>query len=444
MTGSEAIAYLETFANYERNTAPTYTSANYNLERVRLLCRRLGSPAESFASVHVAGTKGKGSIAAMLDSILRQTGRRVGLFTSPHLHHFHERIRVEGVCIGDSELSAAVAEVGRAASWVHATYPELGRLTTFELTTAVAFVHFARCGIELAVIETGLGGRLDATNVVTPLVTVLSSISRDHVEWLGATIDLIAREKAGIIKPGVPTVSAPQPPEALAEIRAASSERDAPLTVMGLDVRWQERLTEAGWRVDVSADGWHHEDLPVGLYGRHQALNAAVAVTATETLRTARIGVAAEAIRAGLASVRWPGRFEVVPGEPTIVLDGAHNPESAARLREALGDRFPERPVMLVFGTSRDKDAAGILVALGPVARQLVVARSGHPRSTELAELQAVALELGIVAEAAPTVSAALASAREGARAGDVICVTGSLFVVAEARAALGIESEGW
>jgi dihydrofolate synthase/folylpolyglutamate synthase len=436
-----ALDYLASFANFEHR--PVTTPTRFNLERVRMLCAYVGRPERQFPAVQIAGTKGKGSTAAMLESILRAAGYRTGLYTSPHLHVFRERIRVAGRCISEDDLATAVAAVRPAAERVHGEHPELGALTTFELTTVAAFVHFARAGVQCAVLETGLGGRLDAVTVVNPLVTVMTSISLDHTAFLGDTLEAIATEKAGIVKPGVPLVSVPQRPEALAVLERVCRQRDAPLWLLGREIDWQAQRAGRRWRIAVQTPRGEYRGVSVPLAGRHQCENAALAIVAADLLWQRGLAITRRAVHRGLVGVRWPGRLEVLRRRPWLVVDGAHNVDSAARLAEALVESFPAPRRVLILGTSRDKDLAGIVRVLAPVASHVVATTSTHPRAAAAAEVAAAAAAHGLPTTGARDVPEALALARQLARVRDLICATGSLFVVAEVRAALGLAAEG-
>lgn len=437
----EAMAYLASLTNYEERPVPAPT--RFNLDRVHALCALLGRPERRFPCVQIAGTKGKGSTAAMLASVLRAAGYRVGLYTSPHLHDFRERIRIGAQPISEEALAAAVALVRIAAERVHREHPELGQLTTFELTTAVAFVHFAQERVDCAVLETGLGGRLDAVTVVQPLATVMTSISLDHTGFLGDTLAAIAREKAGIIKPGVPLVCAPQPAAALAEIERRCAAHGAPLWLLGRDIDWTMRRRGRHWHVAVRTPWNAYGALRVPLLGRHQCENAALAVATADLLYQRGFRVTPGAMRGGFARVRWPGRLEVLARRPWLVVDGAHNVDSAEKLAQALVDGFAGRRI-LILGISRDKDITGIVRALAPIATQVIATAAPHPRAADPALIAAAASDCGLAATLAADVPAALARARALARAGDLICATGSLFLVAAVREALGLAEVGW
>ena len=418
-TYSQALDYLASFINYERQRPAIYSAEMLNLDRMRALLRRLGDPHRSFSAIHIAGTKGKGSTSAMIESIVRTAGYRAGLYTSPHLHTFRERMRVNGELISPDDFAARVDDIEP-----HAAATE--GITWFEIMTALAFSHFARSRVEVAVVEVGLGGRFDATNVLAPRVSVITSLSMDHMSWLGHTLEQIAFEKAGIIKPGVPVVSAPQPTEAMAVIERAAADRAAPLTVVGRDViveRTAAALEGQQFRIDQG------DVLHIPLLGSHQVMNAVVAVTAVQLCD--QLACSRASVADGLQSVRWPGRFEVARREPPLVFDGAHNADSAGKLAETLGEVFPGQRWTLVFGASADKEIDKMLDALLPPAERVVVTRARNARAADLELIAELATERRPGVEVAATVREALTLALEGN--GPVI-VTGSLFVVAEAR----------
>jgi dihydrofolate synthase/folylpolyglutamate synthase len=385
-------------------------SMRLGLERVERGLQALGRPERGLRILHLAGTNGKGSACAMAAEALRLAGHRTGLYTSPHLVRFNERIAIDGRPIDDGELARAVAEVRRACPWHDAGGED--RLTYFEFATLAALVHFATSRAEAVVLEVGLGGRFDATNAVRPLVCAVSRIGLDHVELLGDTLEAIAREKAGIFKPGVPAVVAhAQAPEALEALRAEAARRGAPFSV-----------APATW------------EGPVALRGPHQRGNAALAASALRLLDAAGVGVPEEAVARGIAEARWPGRLEEVGG---AVLDGAHNPDGAQALAVALPLLYPGRPVELVFGVLADKDHQGMLRALGPVVRGLHLVPPASPRARAPASYRALAAGLAPRADEHASLPEALACARARAADGAVVAVAGSLYLVGEARALL-------
>ena len=438
----QALDYVLGFANFEVESPEKLRYRDFNLTRVTELLRRVGDPHLRYPTAHVAGTKGKGSVCAMTASAAKAAGLKAGLYTSPHLHTLRERIQVDGEPISEAAFAEGAAALRPAVAAVNAL-EVWGRISTFEALTALAFRHFAAEGVDLGVIEVGLGGRLDATNVVAPSVCAVTSLSLDHVDVLGASLPQIAAEKAAIIKPGAAVVSAPQPPEALDVVERAAERAGVPLRLVGRDITWERLRTAAGaQRVEVTTPSRCHAlDVPLG--GRHQAENAAVAVGVCEALAEAGLGLTPEAIREGIAKVRWPARMEMLPGEPPTVIDGAHNPYSMRCFREALRERFPESDVVLVFGANRSKDLDGMVAEVAPLARRVVAAQSRHPKSSPAHAILAAFSRCGVEAEEANGVAGAMDAARRLARPGDVIAVTGSLFAAAEARErVLGISPE--
>ncbi|MFQ6057599.1 MAG: bifunctional folylpolyglutamate synthase/dihydrofolate synthase [Anaerolineae bacterium] len=434
ITYQQALDYIYSFVDYEKKVADRYAPARFNLARMEHLLSLLGDPHRRYPSVHIAGTKGKGSTAAMMANILGAAGYRTGLYTSPHLHTYRERIRVNNRLISEEEVTALVERLRPLVDTIE-------DITTFEITTALAFLYLAEQGVDFAVLEVGLGGRLDATNVVKPLVAVITSLSFDHTYLLGETLPQIAREKAGIIKPGVPVVSAPQPPEALAVIEEVCRERGAQLTVVGRDWTWQAgEASLEGQKFKVQSSKFKVQSLWIPLLGRHELINATTAVAAIHLLREQGVGVPAGAVAQGLRRVRWPGRLEILNRRPLLVVDGAHNGDSARRLAEALGEYFGYRRLILVFGASADKDIAGMLRELLPPTQALILTQARHPRAADPRWLREQVIACGANPSTEVVIAAPVAAALERALAiageEDLICFAGSLFVVAEAREA--------
>lgn len=420
--------------DFERQNQPPYSERTYRLGRMEELLAQFGNPHRAFASVHVAGTKGKGSVTAMTEAILRAAGYRTGMYTSPHLHTFRERIQADGQLISETDLTRLVERL----SPVLDARPEV---TVFEVITALAMRYYADRGVQVGVFEVGLGGRLDATNVLLPLVSVITSISLDHVKVLGDTLGAIAREKAGIIKPGVPVVTAPQTPEALEVVRTTAAERGSPLVEVGRDWRWRARGADAsGQRLDVfrpgSEDAPEYADLHIPLVGMHQLENACAAVAAVEVLKASGMAVPEDAVRRGLEAVRWPGRLEVLGRRPWVVVDGAHNVYSMERLLGAVGALIEHRHLILMVGIGVTHSPRDLLATLLPAAATVIVTRSRHARATPPEELAALAQDLGREAVVTHSVAEALSAALSVATADDLVLTTGSLFVVAEAREA--------
>lgn len=396
------------------------SSIKMGLDRVLVALERLGHPQRGLQVLHVAGTNGKGSTCAMAAACLARR-YRTGLYTSPHLVRVNERFRVNGEDISDEALGCGVGEV----------VAELGEdhhLTYFELLTLVAFVHFRREGVEVAVLETGLGGRLDATTACEPLVTAITPIDLDHQEYLGATLRAIATEKAGIIKRGVPVVSSHQAPEALDVLEAAARAAGSPFLLEGRDFhgvagRWEGRRGSL-------------EGLVTPLRGPHQQTNLSVALACLEALAERGVRLGEDEIRAGLRTTRWPGRLEELPGDPPVVLDGAHNPAGVRVLLEALDAVYPGRAVHLVFGVFADKDSEPMMRALFPRCTAVHLTPIDHPRGKAPSSYEALARSLGTPVRLAASTREALRAARAGAGDG-IVLVAGSLALVGEARRVL-------
>lgn len=384
----------------------------FGLERMVRALGALGRPDRAYPILHVGGTNGKGSTCAMAAAALRAAGHRVGLYTSPHLSAFEERIQVQGTAIPERTLAALVEEVRAACPW-HDAAPSGERLTYFEFATLLGLLHFARERVGVAVVEVGLGGRLDATNAVLPRVTAIARVGLDHTQLLGETVEAIAREKAGIFKAGIPAVvHGEQPPGALRVLRSEAERRGAPLQVAPADFPG-----------------------PIALRGAHQRANAGLAAAALALLDRAGVAVPPEAVAEGIATARWPGRLEEVGG---VLLDGAHNPDGAAALASALPELYPGRPVELVFGVLSDKDHAAMLAALAPAVRRFHLVAPASPRARPPAELRPLAEAGGAPAHVHPSLAEAVACARAAASDGGIACVAGSLYLVGEARALLG------
>jgi dihydrofolate synthase/folylpolyglutamate synthase len=409
----EALDYLNQFINYERAQPQRYAPETLSLDRVNHLLDRLGRPDRAYRAIHIAGTKGKGSTAAMIESSLRAAGYRTGFYTSPHLHTFRERMRVNSEFIARDQFAQLVDEIEPHVAAVEG-------LTWFEIVTAIAFLFFARSHIDVAVLEVGLGGRFDATNVVTPIVSVITSLSMDHMNLLGNSIEQIAFEKAGIIKRHVPAVSAPQVPEALDVIRRVARMRGAELSV----------VLEPPPQPSPDSQG---REWALPLLGAHQLINASVAVTVLHIAHQHGLAISEEAIQRGLATVQWPGRLEVLNRDPLLVVDGAHNGDSAQKLAQALRDVFHVEKWTLIIGISADKDIPAILEALLPLAEKVIVTRATNQRAANIEALGAQVADRGY----APTLATSVTDALDIALHDHLpIIITGSLFTVADAREA--------
>jgi dihydrofolate synthase / folylpolyglutamate synthase len=427
-TYNQALDYLYSFVDYSLKKSSELAKAEFQLDRMFALLEALGNPQQAYPVIHVAGTKGKGSTSALTAAALQAAGYKTGLYTSPHLQDYVERIQVNGGPVPHAELAELVERVKPAVA-------KVPKLTTFEITTALGFLYFSMQKVDAAVIEVGLGGRLDATNVVTPRVAVITSLSYDHMAVLGSTLTLIAGEKAGIIKPGVPVVSSPQVDEALAVLEKVSRERNAPLTLVGRDLLYEAGPHSLdGQSLQVWTNGQKPVRLTLPLLGRHQLVNAATAYAA---LKASQLEIPDQAIQKGFADVSWPCRFEVVRKEPPVVLDSAHNVDSFEKLGQTLEDYFPGVPAILIFGSSEDKDIAGMLKALKPHLSCVIGTKAVHPRALEPEGIVETAARLGIPAEAAAPVSEALARALELAEKNDnIVLSAGSMFVTAEVKTA--------
>ena len=426
-----AIDYLYSYVDYSLKHSSEMAKAEFNLDRMFALLNLLGNPHQAYPILHVAGTKGKGSTSALCASALTAAGYKTGLYTSPHLLDYVERIQVDGQPISHQMLVDLVEEIKPAVDRIE-------KLTTFEITTALAFLAFAKLGCTAAVFEVGLGGRLDATNVVTPRVSVITSLSMDHMAVLGNTLAKIAGEKAGIIKDGVPVVSAPQKDEALEVIMRVARSKGSRLTLVGKNLTF-ESIDHSldGQSLKIHAPNLQPSNLPtfhLPLLGDHQRVNAATAYAA---LRASGLNVPDEAIQRGFAQVQWPARFEVARREPPVIFDSAHNDDSFARLRETLETYFPDKMVYLIFGASEDKNIPGMFREMKSRIRRLIVTRANHPRALEVEKIQGLADQAGVPSEAAEPVEAALARALElSQKDGSIVLSAGSMFVTAEVMAA--------
>ncbi|CAG0977107.1 dihydrofolate synthase / folylpolyglutamate synthase [Geobacteraceae bacterium] len=412
---------------YEETLAHIYGLRRFGIKpglgRVSSLLERVGNSHERLRVVHVAGTNGKGSTAAFLASILSAGGSRTGLFTSPHLTRFTERIRINGAEIAEDAVCRLAAQVMSAA-------PE--GTTFFEMVTAMALLHFAEAQVDIAILEAGMGGGSDATSAAAGILTVITPVAIDHCEWLGDSLEAIAREKSGIIRPGRPVVLANQPAEVLAVITEQAARLNSPLVRFGADfsASWgDDGLDYRGMERTLSG-------LTPGIGGRYQAVNAATALAAAELLSAEGQPLRDEVLRAGIAQARWPGRMEFFAGSPAIILDGAHNPAGALALAESIA-HVPCRRLIVVVGVMGDKDVGGILAPLLPLAHEVVAVTPTVERGLPSAEIAAFCRQQGVSAVDGGTVTDGLALARSRARAEDLILVCGSLFTVGEARSAL-------
>lgn len=423
----ETLDYLYSFVDYSLTRNLRYSPEQFNLGRMTALMADLGNPHQQYPVVHVAGTKGKGSTAAMIASVLQAAGYKVGFYTSPHLEDFTERIQINRLPISHSDLVSMVAQLKPSVARIE-------RLTTFELTTAAGFLYFAREKVDIAVIEVGLGGRLDSTNIVDPLVSVITSLSMDHMNVLGDTLEKIAFEKAGIIKPGKPVVVSPQKPEALKVLEDVAVTRGAELFQVGKEVKFtllQHSLEGQTIHARAVLGVYNFEmDFRIPLLGFHQVENATTAFGTLAILQKFGWKISDEAVHKGFETVSWPGRFEVLQHNPLIVVDSAHNRDSAEKLRRAVDDYFPNARVIMIFGASEDKDIAGMFAELLPRVERLITTQSVHPRAYDAEKLRSLASSYPIKVEAILPVEKAVERALELAKENQIILATGSLFIV--------------
>jgi len=432
MDYKQAEDYILSFTDYEKMPGIAYTSANYDLRRMEKLLQPLGNPHLGTRTVHIAGTKGKGSTAAMITQTLISAGYRTGLFTSPHLHTLRERIRIDGAMISEADFAALVTELKPIVESVN-KQAAFGELTTFEILTAVVFAYFKKNRVDFQVLEVGLGGRLDATNVVKPDICIITSLSLDHTEILGDSVAKIAAEKAGIIKPGCIVVNAPQVDEAAQVIKQVCHQQRADLIQLGQDVTWHKTSGDLhGQTLTVFTKSGHY-DLTIPLLGDHQLENAATAVAATEALVSLGTSISSQNIAQGLSQVSWPGRLQILNREPTVVVDGAHNAYSMSKLVEAVKEYFDYKRCFVIFGTSCDKDISGMVQELESLSNHIIITSSSHPRAASISLLAEKFNSPGVKAMTVGNVMEALSKALSSAKKTDLILITGSLFVVAEA-----------
>ncbi len=437
----EALDYIYSFVDFSRTHQYNLSPENFDLTRMVQFMALLGSPQNTYPSLHIAGSKGKGSVSAFCASVLKVAGYKVGLYTSPHLKDFEERIQINGILISRSELVDLVNEVKPVVE-------SIAELTTFEIMTGLAFLYFARQNVDIGVIEVGLGGRLDATNIISPLVSVITSLYLDHVTILGDTLEDIAAEKGGILKPGIPVICAPQEKEALQVIKEIAAQNGSPLTQIEQDYPYiinsstldgQEfTLTKPG---EEDREGNPQYFIP--LLGGYQVINAVTAYAALNAIRSRGFHINEAAIHQGLADTVWPARFEIARRQPPVIFDAAHNPASIRKLRETVDTFFPDLPQILVFGISEDKQLEGMLEEILPRTSHLICTQADHPRAMEAEDLAARAKKYPCSVESIPIVRDALCRAIQLADQDQLVLVTGSIFVAASARIAWYEDKEG-
>ncbi|MDX2146349.1 MAG: folylpolyglutamate synthase/dihydrofolate synthase family protein [Planctomycetota bacterium] len=443
---ASALAYLANRLDVERLRPASIPSSAFYLERMRGLMSAMGNPHEATRFAHVAGSKGKGSTCEMLAASLQSCGYTVGLYTSPHVVDVRERIRLNSEMIRPEDFAASVAEAARAGATLS---PELGDVTYFELVTAAALAYFAREAVDIAVLEVGLGGRLDATNVITPDVSAITAIQLEHTQILGDTLAKIAREKAGIMKSGVVTYTIPQAPEVIENFRAVASEVEATLRVLqdDVDFTWRfEHSPELGShaRIGLTTRTTTFEHVPVPLPGQHQAFNCGVVLAMLDTLRDRGFDrIAERKVVAGLARTPRNARLEFVSQRPRIIVDGAHNPESIEALIQTIGAFVRADTTVFIFGCAADKDVKGMLVRLARGSDKVIFTKAADsPRSIDPRELYRRYVEISPkMAQVAPDIGHALEMARQAVGREDVICVTGSFYLAGDAKRYLASRS---
>ena len=435
MNYESAVRYLLTLGR-ELSTPTQAAAAKFNLENMTVLMERLGRPDRTYPIVHIAGTNGKGSTAAFLESILRAAGFRTGLNTSPHLERINERIRINGEEISDQFFAETFTRVQEVIEELLASGRLRAHPTYFECVTALAFEVFARERVEFAVVEVGLGGRLDATNIVRPQVSVITRIDFDHENYLGHSLEEIAREKAGIVKAGVPVATAPQLPEVREVLRGKARELNAAIVDTGEDFDLEREIAEAGCaraRARARAMG-EAVRLAPGLPGRFQLENALNAVLTARLLQARGYRITNQNIEQGIRSAEWPGRLERLQAGPDVYLDGAHNPGAARELAQFLEENFARRRVYLIFGAMRDKSVDEVTGILFPLASEVIFTQPGTPRAVSANQLADLAghhaARYTVIRDAEEALESALAKARSD----DAVFVTGSLYLVGQLR----------
>ena len=431
---TKALRFVGSLADFERQRIVRYNSQNFDLDRMRSLLKKLGNPHEQFRSVHVAGTKGKGSTCAMVASMVEAAGYKVGLYTSPHLIDIRERFQVNGQMISTADFARLARTIEPIVAKMRPTP------TCFDVLTAMAFKWFAEQKVELAVVETGLGGRLDSTNVLKPEVSAITSISKDHMAQLGGTVAKIAEEKAGIFKTGVPAVTVQQDPEVEAVLKRVAESVGTPLDITGKSIEFSYRFESSRLqgphnRICLSTPNSKFEHLAVPMIGEHQAINCGLALSIVDRLKTRGIAISDSRAMEGLAKTVVPGRMEMLSTTPRILADCAHNAASVDAMMRAIGQHIPYDSMVVIFGCCGDKDVTGMLERITSGADKVIFTKVDNVRSADPNELAASYIErFGKMAQVAPTLEDALAIARRAVTKEDLICITGSFYLVGEAK----------
>jgi len=432
----QAIDYLFARTDYEKQERLRYNVTTFNLNRMQKLLSSLGNPHKKIHTVHIGGTKGKGSTATMLARMLEANGYRVGLYTSPHVVHLHERITVNTKMISDSEMCGLLNRVYAPVEKMSKTAPP----TFFEIMTALAFMYFLDKAVDIAVIETGLGGRLDSTNVIRPKVIGITSLSIDHQNLLGDTIDSIAREKAGIFKRGVPAITVQQEPSAMRVLKSQAIAVKASLSVTGSDIDFSHRFEtsrEHGphTRICLTTPTSKFEHLRVPLHGKHQAINCGLALAILDKLKSAGYKIDNNKAAEGLHKVSLAGRMEMIWDDPRIMIDAAHNAASIKALIHAIGQNIPYDSMVVIFGCNSDKDVKGMLEKLQYGADKVIFTRSNSPKAMSPEDLAEMYTEIcGKMYQTAATLGQALQLAKNAVGKEDLICITGSFYLIGQAK----------
>lgn len=434
---NSAVDWLYSHVNFELKPPTSGSAHEYKLDRMRALCEHLGDPQQQFRSVHIAGTKGKGSTCEMVATGLEACGYAVGIYTSPHLVDIRERVRINRKLIAQEDFAALCRRLAEAEAELSRTH---GACTFFELMTALGFLYFAEQAVDAAVIEVGLGGLLDCTNVILPEVTAITTIGYDHTEILGKTLESIAAQKAGIFKPGVPALALKQDAKVVQVFRETAAKVGCPLQIIGDEIDFSSRVEHQPGvgpvgRVNLTTERHEFEHVPVPLRGEHQSLNCGLALAILDKLGERGFAVTHTGVLNGLAQVKLPGRFETVLQSPRTIVDVAHNPESVAALMKTIGAAMQYDSLVVVFGCAKDKDAAAMLRSVAKGADKVIFTQADSPRATSAVELQRKYGELaGKMSQSTRSVSEALDLAYRAVGRGDVVCITGSFYVCGEAK----------
>jgi dihydrofolate synthase/folylpolyglutamate synthase len=442
MNYPQAEGFLAGLTDYEKAPSVSYNAANYDLRRMLLLLETLANPQQGRRTIHIAGTKGKGSTAAMISSVLAAAEYRTGLFTSPHLHSWRERIAYNNRFISKRDFALFAGLLESAVISIN-SQAKFGKLTTFEVLTAMAFSYFKMKKTAFQVLETGMGGRLDATNVINSDICIITSISLDHTQILGGTLEEIALEKAGIIKPGCTVITVPQTAKVLSLLERKCRDAPVPLIVVGRDITWVRMCNDLNGQMFKLTGQMGDYVLNIPLLGEFQLENAALAVAAIEILIQKGVSIELADISEGLNKVRWPVRLQVLQQTPLIVADGAHNPYSIVKIRETIKKDFKFKKVFVIFGSSQDKDIGAMAKELHGFASHIITTSSNHPRAANINFISGVFEKAGHDVIRAHDISDALKQVLHLADENDLILVTGSLFLAAEAESALKLLFKG-